>query len=368
MGRERVVITGCGCWTPAGRGAAAAFEAVAADVPVERFAAPSVFPADLPPHGSRPVAKLSIPAPEAIGGLPRPFPDVFTRMAVVAVDDAIAAGALTSGHVDRTRLGLILTSSFGPFETVVSHLTTLFRDGPARISPMSFSRSVFNAVIGELSRRHKLQGPSTLVTGSTAVGYAYDLIQEGAADAVVCVGVDEVSDLHVYAYGDAGLLDGGMVLGEATAAVVLESERSARARDAVVIAEVAEYGTAFCPESVQHLTRVTAEAIGQAMTQALDRAGLAAAAVDAVVTLASGDADMRAQEETALAGLFGKPVRKVPVKTTLGESFGSAGVLGVVVAAEALRTAAPPATTCVVNACEVGGAVSSAVLRRWEAQ
>lgn len=368
MNQQRVVITGHGCYTPAGRGAAAALDAIAAGTPLDRFAAPLDVSADLPLDRVVRVAKTPMPAPDTIARLPRPYPDAFTQMAIVAVDDALEGGGLTNGNIDRTRLGLVLNSTLGPVDTVTRHLATLFRDGPAKISPMSFARSVFNAAIGELSRRHTLQGPSTLVVGASAIGYAFDLLQQGDADAVICVGVDEIRDLHACAYAHAGLLDAGLGLGDTTVALVLERLESATDRGADILAEVTEYAAVFCPQSVHHVTKVTPTAIGRSMRHALDAACIEPADVDLVVSLANGDRCLGVAERSALASVFGTPIRTLAPKHTFGETFGSAGVLGTLVAAAALARGAAefrPAT-CLVNACEVGGAVWSTVVERWD--
>ena len=365
--KPRVVITGQGCYTAAGRGATAALDAVTSATRVDQLAAPLDVAADLPIDRVVSVAKTPLPPPETIPRLARPYPDAFTQLAVLAVDDALAAGGLTTGVIDPTRLGLVLNSAFGPVDTVTRHLASLFRDGPAKISPMSFARSVFNAVIGELSRRHALQGPSTLIVGSTAIGYGVDLLRQGDADAVVCGGVDDIRDLHACAYAHAGLLDAGLVLGDASAAIVLERLESAEARGATILAEVADYAAVFCPSSVHHVTRVTPDAIGRSMRKALATARVDAADVNLVVSLANGDRCLGLAERTALASVFGRPVAALTPKHTFGETFGSAGVVGVVVGAEALRRGGPGAgrTTCLVNACEVGGAVWSAVITKW---
>lgn len=368
MHAERILITGGGSCTPAGCGLPAAREAVGQLSPVGRFTTALPMPADLALERSYPVAKAKAPAPETIPGLARPFPDLFVQLAIVAVDEALASAGLLNGGIDRSRIGLVLTSALCPLETVARHLATLFRDGPARISPMGFSRTVFNAVVGEISRRHSLQGPSTLVPGSSALGYAYDLLQQGDADAIVCVGVEELRDLHVYAYAQAGLLDGGLVLGEASAAIVLESASSARRRHVPVRAEVADYSAGFCPESVLELTAATPEALAETMGSALAAARLAPAEVGLVVALANGDPGLDQAERAALAAVLGRPVPALEPKLTFGETFAAAGLLGVLLAADALSDGpeGTRAAAVLVNACEVGGTVWSAALRRWE--
>ena len=184
---------------------------------------------------------------------------------------------------------------------------------------------------------------------------------------MVCVGVDEIRDLHAVAYAHAGLLDAGLVLGDASVALVLERLESAEAREAAILAEVADYAAVFCAQSVHHVTRVTPEAIGRSMQQALAVAGVDAGEIDLVVPLANGDRCLGVAERSALASVFGRPIATLAPKHTFGETFGSAGVLGTLVAAEALGrgTGGWQPTKGLVNACEVGGAVWSTVVEKW---
>jgi 3-oxoacyl-(acyl-carrier-protein) synthase len=248
---------------------------------------------------------------------------------------------------------------------VENFLRILLARGPANVSAIAFSRAVSNAMVGEISRRHHLRGPSSTVLGSSALAYAVDLLTDMRASAIVCVGVDEVRDLHLWAYRRAGLLAGGMVLGEGAAALVLERRDSAVARGAPIAASVLGSAMGFCPTSVHRITDVTGESLGECLLAALERASRSRADLDCVVAAASGHADLIDAEHRAVRSALGfDPVWLAP-KRVFGESFGASEAIGVIVGVGALLESAEVESAvrlCAVNACQVGGGVSSIIL------
>ena len=359
---EPVVITGLGCCTALGDMPASLWGGLESGTPAALQPVP--LPQDLPACAQRevPVARVPGPHPERLLGVRRPFPDRPSLMAIIAGDGALAAAGLGQEQDRRTldpnRLGLVVNTCFGPSQTVERYLRTLLLEGPAQVSPIVFSRAVSNTLSGELARRHQLKGPSTLVVGSTTVGYALDLLQPGAADAVLCVGSDEVRDLHAWAYLRSALLDDGLVLGEGAGAVVMERESSAQTRGARPMARVLGYAAGFCPEAVHHLSSLTTEALQACMLGALADAQRPAAMVSAVVGLANGD-DYLAQAERAALAFLPPSSTLLRPKLVLGETFGAAECLGVLAAAPVLRT---EGALVLVNTHQVGGAVWTLVL------
>lgn len=329
---------------------------------------PVVIPADL---GGGEEMMAVVPGPDAAGmlGVRRPFPDRPTLMSFLAVDRALASARVETSGARGDEIGLVLETCFGPSATVEHYLRVLLAKGPAQVSPINFSRAVSNSVVGELARRHNLRGPSTAVLGSSALGYATDLLRAGSARQVVCVGVDEVRDLHLWAYRQAGLLDGGLWLGEGAAALVLESREHAEARHASILCAIAGYSMSFSGESVFRITGVTADSIARCMTAALRRSGRDPSAVESVVSLANGDRALIGEERDAVQRVIGREPMWLRPKLVFGETFGSSEAIASLVATAMLRGREPngyTARTCLVNACRVGGGVSSLVLEATE--
>src|SRR5262249_24520519 len=156
--------------------------------------------------------------------------------------------------------------------------------GPGQVSAITFARAVANAVLGEVARRHQLRGPSSMILGTSALGYASDLLSDGAAELVLCVGIDVFTENTAWYHHRAGMLDDGLMLGEAGAALVLERASNAQARGAKARARILDYATVFCPEAVQRVTDFTSEAIRTAMEEALTRSGLSSESIEFLIS------------------------------------------------------------------------------------
>lgn len=313
------------------------------------------------------LAAVTGPEPATISGLRRPFPDRPTLMAIIAVDEAISAAGLDTRAGDGTLRGLVMNTCFGPNKTVERFLRSLLQEGPTQVSAIAFSRAVFNATAGEISRRHNLRGPGTNLLGSSSLIYGIDLLADESVEAIVCAGVDEVRDLALWAYRHAGMLEAGLRLGEGAAALVVERPAAATARGARIIARVVGHSMSFCADSVHRITDVTEESLACSMEEALRRSGRAAAHVAWVVGADNGHEALREAERSAVRRVIGRDVQWLRPKCVLGESFGASEGLGVIVGASALQvTETRPGAVplCLVNACQVGGSVSSLVLEK----
>lgn len=128
--------------------------------------------------------------------------DRFIQMALLssflAVEDS---GVILE---DRTRIGIIFGSGYGPLQTTFSFLDSLIDFGDKCASPTLFANSVHNSLASNVSILLKLQGPCLTVTCfeqttcavmSTAINWLHD----GSADYVLAGVGDEYCDVRGYA-------------------------------------------------------------------------------------------------------------------------------------------------------------------------
>lgn len=376
------LVSGLGCCAVTGNQPSSLYQSVCARVSASTFLRPVPYPIDLPRAADsglassyteeEPIllAQVPGPLPETVEGLRRPFPDRPTLMAISAADQALAQSELLlpAGElsVERTRIGVVVGTCFGPSLTVERYLRVLLADGPAQVSPIHFSRAVASSLVGEICRRHQLKGPSTVLLGGSSIGYALDLLQLGVVDAVLCVGVDEVRDLHGWAYRRTGLLDGGLILGEGAGAVVLENASHLQRRKGHALGQVVDCVSGFCPTSVHRLSQVSQTALESMMTGLLHGAQCAADSVGLVIGMAGGLEHVRDTETTAIQNCVSSKVDILWPKHTLGETFGASELLAVVVGTLALETQVErplPGPSVLVNTAQVGGMVGSVLLQ-----
>lgn len=327
----RIAVTGLGAISAAGRGPAAVVEALRTGV------APSTA-APYPTEG------LGNPRAAVVAPLDRARPA--EALLALAVGDALA-------QASRDRADLVVGTSSGnmsgPWER--------WHRAATRGEPADRAGTGRDDTARAVADRLDLGGRVTTLSVACASGTAALAVAAGwladGAETVVAAGVDALS-LFVHAgFGGLGALCAdlprpfsadrdGLLLGEGAAALVLEPLDRARARGAVVLAELAGVGLSC---DARHLTAPHREGRGvtEAIRAALAQAGHVADDVDLVSVHGTGTVYNDAMEAQALATVFGsRPLHVYGVKRAIGHTLGAAGALECAVAVHALATGIQP--------------------------
>ena len=218
-----------------------------------------------------------------------------------------------------------------------------------------------NAVSTDLVNVLELGGPTiTLSTACAssahAIGFAADLVRRGVVASVLAGGVDILSAEVFSGFHSLGLLSKhpcspfstnmGTTLGEGAAFMVLESERSAKARDATPLAAFMGYG--FSADAYHDTTPIPSGlGMARALTTAVENAGLTPKSIDYLNAHGTGTAANDASEWRAIQRVFGDAANLLPVsssKSFLGHAQGAAGVLEAVVTLMAMAHKVVPPT------------------------
>ena len=219
----------------------------------------------------------------------------------------------------------------------------------------------YTSVTTDLANALKLEGP--LITVSTAcassahaIGFAADLVRRGVAELVLAGGVDILSAEIFAGFHSLGLLSKhpcapfstnmGTTLGEGAAFMLLESERSAKERDATPLAEFMGYG--FSADAYHDTTPIPSGlGMAKVLSVAVRDAGLAPEAIDYLNAHGTGTAANDASEWRAIQRVFGDAANLLPVsssKSFLGHAQGAAGALEAVVTLMAMKHKVVPPT------------------------
>jgi 3-oxoacyl-[acyl-carrier-protein] synthase II len=291
--------------------------------------------------------------------------DRFAQFAVVAADEAVADAGWSAGMpFDPMRVGLIMATGIGGFTTVQSNLDVMREKGVARISPLGIPMYMPNAAAAAISMRHGIQGQAFAVASACAssghsIGLAARMIQYGDADAVVTGGAE--ATLTDFGFGSFNTMQAlsrngiscpfdarrdGFVMGEGAGVLVLEEYEAAIARGARILGEVAGYGST---SDAHHLTapEPTGRPAAQAITLALQDAGLAPSAVDYVNAHGTSTELNDAAETAALKLALGEHAYRIPVSSTksaTGHLLGAAGAIEAVATVQALNDRLIPPT------------------------
>jgi 3-oxoacyl-[acyl-carrier-protein] synthase II len=195
-------------------------------------------------------------------------PSKYSQLGILACKKAIIDSGLVLKDLDNEN-GLIIETSLAATEAVESYLYDLFLFGITKISPIKFTKTVANKVLGDISLLFKINGPSSLLYNENSICYGVDLIKKGIADIIICGGVDHYTEYRVLSEQESDLLvpmnahfDESThseqirknILGDGACFIVLESETSVKRRQAKVYAELLDYSSSFDYKNVESTT------------------------------------------------------------------------------------------------------------------
>ncbi len=174
--------------------------------------------------------------------------DTISRLAILG-----ACLALRDAGVDRPdgRMGVVLSTGYGPSGTTLAFLDSFIDSGDSCSSPTLFSSSVHNAPAANLSTLLGVTGPNLSlsqfeVSASSALLTATLWLAEGRVDRVLVGGVDEYCDVLGYCWKRSfGEPDSPRCLpldtrrqtarpGEGCAFLLLERPSAGRGGDAII--------------------------------------------------------------------------------------------------------------------------------------
>ena len=269
------------------------------------------------------------------------------QLAVAASEHALRnAGLLGDPSLGDGRMGVAYGSSGGSVEPVRVMGRMLETGSMQGVTATSYVQMMAHTTAVNIGVFFGLKGrivptSSACTSGSQAIGYAYEAIQQGKQTLMLCGGAEELSGPGVAVFdtlfatstrNDEPLLTprpfdktrDGLVVGEGAATLVLEEYEHARARGARMLAEVVGFG---CNSDGNHITQPTAETMATAMRLALSDASLSADAMGYVS--AHGTATDRGDiaESHATASVMGARVPISSMKSYVGHTLGACGSL-----------------------------------------
>jgi 3-oxoacyl-(acyl-carrier-protein) synthase len=188
--------------------------------------------------------------------------DKASQFAIAASKLALADAQFSVTKEKSSRVGVVLGSGFcGLSSSEEFHRSQVLKDF-LDLNPMLFPNTVPNAASSHVSIELGIQGVNcTLVqsfcSAEAAITFACDQIQGGRADVVLAGGADELSEFLFRGFSDLQLLAtdqgygerccpydrtrNGLVLGEGSGILVIETEAHARSRGAKIYGYILGY-------------------------------------------------------------------------------------------------------------------------------
>ena len=284
------------------------------------------------------------------------------RLAAEALRQARAEAQPILSSIPVARIGLVLA-------TTKANIQALERLSDDRACSMAARRHLQGDLLAaDLAAEFGAGGAvqcvsAACVSGLVAIQLGAKLIQRGAADAVLVVGVDHLSAFVVAGFTALKAIDPngcrpfdkdrcGLSPGEAGAAIVLVGQASSLSsfkpqldsQDACPTIKIRGWGTS---NDANHLTGPSRDGSGLALAirAALASAKLAATEIDFVHAHGTGTPYNDAMESQALHTIFGAACPPFSgAKGMLGHTLGAAGVIESIVCVLALRENFLPGT------------------------
>jgi 3-oxoacyl-(acyl-carrier-protein) synthase len=207
--------------------------------------------------------------------------DWASKFAVVSAAIALADAGISAE--DRTDMAVVVgTATLGTLP-LVNMLEAIFGPGPETCSASDFPVTVANAAAGQIAILHGLKGPNLTVSqkecsGVAALSAALFLLESGQAERVLVCGTDDYpkkhweiltrlgSLTHNTAHGPYSAGRSGVIEGEGSYSLVLETPAAAARRGARAVARLLAAGDTHLG-GVQHRWPGNGAAYGDLLAQ-----------------------------------------------------------------------------------------------------
>ena len=361
----RIVVTGIGAVTPVGTGRAELWASLLAGrsgfSPVRTFdTSRHTVHLGAEIHGFRPEDHVRTLRATRLGRA--------SQLAIAAARLALADAGLDAERLDDPeRAGVSMGTTSGEPLEIERFDDAVLAGDLERVGPEFIALYPCHVIAAHVAAELGFEGdnsmiPAACAAGNYAIAHAVDVLRGGRADLMLAGGADAFSRITYTGFARLGAIAPevcqpfdrnrkGMIPGEGAGVVVLEPLARARARGAVIYAEVAGYGLSC---DAHHMTAAHPEGDGsaRAMRRALAESGLEPAAVDYISAHGTGTPTNDRLETIAVKRVFGDAARRVPissVKSMLGHTMGAASAIEAAVCALVVANDVIPPTMNLVE-------------------
>jgi len=298
--------------------------------------------------------------------------DRYELFSAAAVSQALKDSGLEITDINASRVGTVISAAIGGIGSLEEGIMDVSEGGPRRASPFLIPMLMPNGAAGLVGIDHGAKGPalsvaSACASGQDGIGTAWLMLKAGLIDAAIAgaaeaaitktavAAFDRMQAMSRRTEGTPSPFDkhrDGLVIGEGSAVMILETESHAKARKANILAELAGYSSSA---DAYHITAPHAEGIGgsQAIRNALGTAGINVTEVDYINAHGTGTVLNDLSETRAIKTVFGEHAYSVAISSTksmTGHMMGATGALEALACVLAIREGIIPPTINYVEA------------------
>ena len=366
MSKRRVVVSGLGTINPLGNNVSDSWEKLINGVSGIDFIT-SFDTEDLPVKFAGEVKDFD--ANEYMGKQHARKLDRSAHLSIFATELALRDANLNTEERLGSNVGIVFGTGIGGIGATENAVRTYDERGASRINPLAITQIMPNSSTGQVAIKFGIEGPSLTITtacaaSANAVGEAKNMIENGIVDIVVAGGTESgTTPMTIGAFAQIRALStkndtpaeacspfdknrDGFVMAEGSTVLILESEESAKSRDAKIYGYVVGYGSTT---DAHHITAPAegGEGAVRAMDKALKDASLSVDDVDYINAHGTSTPANDKNETSAIKTLFGTKAYEVDISSTksmTGHLLGGAGAFESIVCILSLQNGVIPPT------------------------
>ena len=273
-------------------------------------------------------------------------------LSLVATDDALRMAGLVDAEgnpdseIQNGRTGIAYGCCMGSMQALSDMIGIVERGDFSKVDSQTYIKCMPQTCAANLSIYYSIRGrvivtDTSCTSGSQAIGYSYEAIEDGRADMMIAGGADELSaaDSAIFdVMGAASVKNDapfstprawdkdrdGLVIGEGAGTLILEDLEHAVKRGARIYAEVAGFGTNM---DGTHITSPNSDTQAVALQLALDDAGVPAEKIAYINAHGTATSHGDISESKAVYKVFNRAVPVSTTKSYIGHTLGACGAI-----------------------------------------
>ena len=260
------------------------------------------------------------------------------HLSIYATEEALKDARLDNQERLGPNVGIVFGTGIGGIGATEDAVRTFDERGPSRVNPLAITQLMPNSSTGQVAIKFGIEGPSVTITtacaaSANAVGEAKNMIENGIVDIVVTGGTESgttpmtiaafaqiralstLNDNHKEACKPFDKNRDGFVMGEGSTVLILESEESAKSRDAEIYAYIDGYGSTT---DAYHITAPAEGGAGavKAMEKAIEDAGITPSDIDYINAHGTSTPANDKNETEAIKTVLGEEASEVVISST----------------------------------------------------
>ncbi len=284
-----------------------------------------------------------------------------SQMAIAASKLALKDAHLNLKDINGLKSGVCIGTTMGEPQIMEKVDEKSFREGDKlkydSQSSMSYPACLIANQVGSYFKFEAVNAvfSTACSSGNYAIARAYDLIRTGKCDFMLAGGSDALSRIAFTGFGRLYAMAPekccpfdknreGMILGEGSGILFLESFKTAQKHRAQIYAEILGYGMSC---DAYHMSEPKVGGVVKALDKAIRNSRVKPANIDYISAHGTGTMENDEAESMAINRVFGKKTENIPVSATksmLGHTMGASAAFGAIACCLAIRDGRIPPT------------------------